>query len=400
MWDAMGSDGFKFMGHIPKGIRSGPPNNTRMTIPIKGGSIFQLAGSDNPDSLRGGNPKFFGFSEWAEQNPYSFDVIEPILRENGGIADFNFTPKGDNHAKALVEFAKNHPSWYVQVLTVHDTGIFTEQQLVQIQQDIIDRFIADGRSEEEAVSFYQQEYECSFDSPVVGSYYGAAIRRAEQEGRMTRVPYDSALPVDTYWDLGINDSTDIWFIQQTGIEIRIIDFEEGTGEGLPYYAGKLRERGYSYGRHVAPHDIKVRELGSGRSRLDIAKDLGINFEVAPLRDIDDGIEAVRSLFSRFWFDEAKCKRGLSALKSYRKVWDEKNKVFKDRPLHDWSSNAADALRSLGNSFRELGIQRTGKVVKTGKSYQGKQPQVIFDSQGRMAINLDFRRAHAKKRSLR
>lgn len=400
MWDAMGSDGFKYINHIPEEIRASKPNNTRMTIPIVGGSLFQLAGSDDPDSLRGGNPKFYGFSEWAEQNPYAFDVIEPILRENGGIADFNFTPKGDNHAKALVEFAKNHPSWYVQVLTVHDTGIFTGEQLEQIQKDIIDRFIADGRSEEEAIAFYQQEYECSFDSPVIGSYYGAAIRRAEQENRITRVPYDTSLPVDTYWDLGVNDTTDVWFFQQAGLEIRIIDFLEGSGEGLPYYANKLRERGYSYGRHVAPHDIKVRELGSGRSRLDIAKDLGINFEVAPLRDVDDGIEAVRSLFSRFWIDAEKCKRGISALKSYHKVWDEKNKVFKDRPMHDWASNAADALRTFGNAFRETGQIGGGRVTKTVNARHPKMPSTLVTNDGKYVIPLDFRGAYAKRRPLR
>lgn len=365
MWDAMGGDGEKYMNHIAEPIRAGSPNNTRMTIPIRNGSIFQLAGSDNPDSLRGGNPKFYGFSEWAEQNPYAFDVIEPIVRENDGIVDFNTTPKGDNHVKSLVSFAKTSPSWFVQILTVHDTKIFTQQKLDEIQQDLINRFQADGRSEEEAVAFYQQEYECSFDSPVVGSYYGTALRQAENDGRIGKVPYDASLPVDTYWDLGVNDTTAIWFIQQAGLEIRLIDFLENSGEGLPYYANQLQAKGYSYGRHVGPHDIEVRELGTGRSRREIAKELGINFQVAPRQPVDEGIEAVRSLFSRMYFDAEKCKRGISALKSYRKIWDEKNKVFQTHPYHDWASNPADALRTFGMTMKEV---RKAPQTKQRKEY--------------------------------
>lgn len=359
LWDAMGSDGFKYIDHIPEEMRAGKANGTRMTIPIKGGSLFQVAGSDNPDSLRGGNAKLFIFSEWSEQDPRAFDVVEPILKENDGIGIFNFTPKGDNHAKQLLEFAKGRPDWFVQVLTALDTGVFTVDQLAQIKMDIIARFINQGRSETEAVAYFEQEYMCSFESPVIGAYYGEGMRRAESDGRITSVPYEATLPVHTVWDLGIGDSTAIWFYQQYGMQLRVIDYLESSGEGLPYYAGELNKKGYSYGRHIGPHDLAVRELGSGRSRQEIAQTLGINFEIAPKLSIDDGIEAARAILSKCWFDAAKCDRGLKAMRNYRKDWDDKNQVFRSAPKHDWSSHAADAFRYLAVSLQDLQAEMTG-----------------------------------------
>lgn len=356
LWDGMGSDGFRYKEHIPEFIRASKPNDTLMKIPIKNGSIFQIGGSDHPDSLRGGNPKLIVFSEWAEQDPYAWDVVEPILRENDGIGVFNTTPKGDNHARALFEYAKSNSKWFVQLLTVDDTGIFTKQQMEQIIQETIKRFEADGRSESEARAYIDQEYYCSFKSPVIGSYYGDNIRKAETEGRITRVPVVDSIPVDTWWDLGIDDSTTIWFMQPVGQELHFVDYYENSGEGLPHYAQKLQEKGYLYGKHVGPHDIAVRELGSGKSRIEIAKSLGIRFEIAPNLGIDDGINAARSLFSQCWFDADKCSRGINALKNYRKEWDEKNKVFRTTPKHDWASHGADGFRigaigyKKGNGF--------------------------------------------------
>lgn len=349
LWEGIGSDGMKYVDHIPKGIRIGDPNDTRMTIKVENNtdtpSVFQIAGTNKPDSLRGGNPKMFVFSEWADHDPYAWDVSEPILRENDGIAIFNTTPKGDNHARALFEYAKNHPKWYVSLLTAEDTGIWTARQLEDIRLDIIKRFSANGRSEAEANAYFEQEYMCSFKAPVVGAYYGAAMQRAEAEGRITTVPVHDGLPVHTMWDLGIDDSMTIWFFQVIGQEFRFVDYYENSGEGLHHYAQKLQEKGYLYGNHYAPHDIAVRELGTGKSRLEVAKTLGIRFIEGKRLDIEDGINAVRTAFSRFWFDRDKCHRGINALKNYRKEWDEKNKVFRTNPLHDWASHGADAMRT-------------------------------------------------------
>jgi len=353
LWDGIGSDGFKFLDHIPEFIRQGQANGTRMTIPIKGGSIFQVAGADNPDSLRGGNAKLYIFSEWSEHDPYAWDVVEPILRENNGIAVFNMTPKGDNHARALYEFAKNHPKWWVQTLKATDTGVFNETQLEEIKNDIIKRFEADGRSLEEALAYYEQEYMCSFESPVIGSYYGSAMRKAEKENRITSVPYDGGLLVDTYWDLGVDDSMTIWMAQRVGLEIRLIDYYENSGEGIGHYISYLRSKGYNFGEHYAPFDISVKELGTGKTRLETAKEMGINFNIVPKLGRDDGIDSARALLSRCWFDSDKCSRGIQALKNYKKDWDEKNKVFRSTPRHDWSSHGSDAFRYLAVSYQPI-----------------------------------------------
>lgn len=355
LWDGIGSDGFRYRDHITDYIRSGVPNETLMKIPVQGGSLFQIGGSDKPDSLRGGNPKLVVFSEWAEQDPYAQDVVDPILKENDGIAIYNTTPKGDNHARALFEYAKNNPLWHVELMTAEDSGIWTPQQLEDILIDIINRFAANGRSESEAQAYFDQEYMCSFKSPVIGSYYGEGISRAEKEGRITGVPLNEGAPVDTYWDLGIDDSTTIWFAQNIGREIHLIDYYENSGEGLAHYANVLQQKDYFYGKHYAPHDISVRELGTGKSRLETAKTLGIKFEVGANLAIEDGINAARTMLSQCWFDRDKTQRGVNALKNYRKEWDEKNKVFRNQPKHDWSSHGADA-------FRGLAINHNNKVI--------------------------------------
>ena len=360
LWDGIGGDGFRYREHIAPFIRGGEPNETLMKIEVIGGSLFQVGGSDKPDSLRGGNPKMVIFSEWAEQDPYAWDVIEPILRENNGIAVFNTTPRGDNHARALYEYAKDNPKWYVQTLTANDTGVWTPQQLVDLRNDIIKRFSAMGRSEGEAISYYEQEYMCSFNSPIIGSYYGDNIRKAESEGRITGVPIQEGFPISTYWDLGIDDSMTIWFMQVIGQEFHFVDYYENSGEGLPHYAQVLQDKKYLYGKHYAPHDIAVRELGTGKSRVEIAKSLGITFQVGQNLSIDDGINAVRTVLSQCWFDKEKCNRGLSALKNYKKDWDEKNKVFRNNPKHDWSSHGADAFRTFAVGYRRphISVQTT------------------------------------------
>ena len=356
LWDGIGGDGFKYIDHIPEFIQAGKPNETSMKIPVKcndgGESLFQIGGSDNPDSLRGGNPKMFVFSEWSEQDPYAWDVVEPILKENGGIAIFNMTPKGDNHARGLLEYAKNNPLWHIEILTAEQTGIWTLQQLDEIREDIIKRFSANGRSEAEANAYFEQEYLCSFNSPVIGSYYGENIRRAEREHRIGVVPHIETYPVHTFWDLGMDDSMTIWFMQVIGKEFRFIDYYENSGEGFTHYAKALQDKGYLYGKHYAPHDISVRELGTGKSRLEVATKLGIKFEVSPRLEIEDGINAVRSIFNQCWFDADKCHRGLNCLKNYRKDWDEKNKVFKTNPKHDWASHGSDAFRTFGVGYRQ------------------------------------------------
>ena len=187
-----------------------------------------------------------------------------------------------------------------------------------------------------------------WDEPIVGgAIYTDQLQAARNEGRITRVPVEPTVRVDTWWDLGMRDAMCIWFTQDVGREIRVVDYYECTGEGFPHYAAVLDKKGYLYGRHTAPADIAVRELGTGRSRIEAARDLGIKFETAPSLGLEDGIHATRMLFPKLWFDETRCKAGLDALSHYRRDYNSRLGEYKSSPVHDWSSHGADALRTLG-----------------------------------------------------
>ncbi len=356
LWDAKTNDGRDFMDYIPMEIREKRTksdegiNNTLKRVNLINGSTISLKSAEKPNRLRGGNPKLYVLSEFPEMDPQVLDIIEPVVEANGGQIIINGTPKGDNHAKASFESWQKDSDWFTQVITANDTDVFKPEQLAKIKQRIIDRFRARGRSETEAIAFFDQEYMCSFDSPVVGSYYGEAMRRAEEEGRITSVPYEANLPVHTFWDIGVGDSTAIWFMQCVGRDIRLIDYYESSGEGVPHYIKKLKEKPYIYGQTYWPHDGEVREFGSGLSRVETARQHGLDPEIIPIQSIEDGIEASRSILVRCWFDAEKCDRGIKALKNYHKEWDEVNMVYKDKPKHDWSSHGSDSFRYLAVGF--------------------------------------------------
>lgn len=179
---------------------------------------------------------------------------------------------------------------------------------------------------------------------VEGAYFSKEIGEARKEKRITKVPYDPAIPVHTVWDLGIADAMSIGFYQRVGFELRMIDYHEESGEGFPYYVKLLKEKPYVYGKHFAPHDISVRELGTGLSRLETAAKLGINFEIVPSMPVQDGIDAARNLFKKTWFNFTTTEPFLDAISQYRRVWDDKMGAFKDRPFHDWTSHAGDMWR--------------------------------------------------------
>jgi len=347
LWDGRDRDGFKFLDHIPVEIRK-RTNDTELKIELINGSIIQIIGTDNIDSIVGTNPVGCVFSEYALQDPQAWSFIRPILAENGGWAVFNYTPRGNNHGKRIYDLAVESDSWFAQKLTVEDTNVIPVDVLENEKKEM---FAQTGND-----SLFEQEYYCSFDVPVQGAYYGQQLVDAEKDNRITNVPYDPSLPVHTAWDLGIGDSNAIWFLQTVGQEIRVIDYYETSGESMAYYVKYLQEKKYVYGNHYAPHDIEVRELSTGKTRKETASSLGINFVVAPRLPVDDGIDAVRNLLARCWFDKENCERGLDALKSYHKVFDEDNQMYKNRPEHDWSSHGSDAFRTFAVAYNQEVVQ--------------------------------------------
>jgi hypothetical protein len=359
IWDGMDKDGFKFMDHLPERLRKNT-DKTNMFIETKFGSTFQIIGTDKMDNIVGPNPVGCVFSEYALQRPRAWNFIRPILAENDGWAAFNFTPRGNNHAKLIYDLAKGSELWHSSLLTVDDTGAISKKVLENERKEIIH----DTGSE----ALYLQEYFCSFDAPLAGAYYVTQLLQARKENRITRVPYNENFPVDTYWDLGYDDSMTIWFAQSIANEIRFIDYYDNFGKGLNHYFKHLQELPYVYGEHFAPHDIEVHELtGEGKSRKEYAEGMGIDFQVAPRMPIEEGIAAVRRIFHRCYFDETKCATGLDCLKNYQKEWDEKRKIFRDHPLHDWASHGADAFKTFALSYRGQPARR--RVP----SHSGEQP---------------------------
>lgn len=200
---------------------------------------------------------------------------------------------------------------------------------------------------------YLHIWEGHYRQVFEGAYYVKELVAANDSGRIGAVAYDPLLPVHTAWDLGMGDSTAIWFFQIVGSEIRVIDFYEANNEALPHYAGLLKSKGYRYGDDWVPHDARVRELGTGRTRVETLKELDRKPRVVPDHKLMDGINAVRETLPKCWFDAKRTEAGLDALRQYRSEYDEKDLVFDDKPKHDWTSHAADAFRYLAIAWREL-----------------------------------------------
>ncbi len=327
---------WSYLKHYAAPIPGVQANESELRIDLPNGGRVRLYGAENYDRLRGIYLDGVVMDEPADIDPRAWaEVVRPALSDRQGWAAFIGTPKGRNAFWSIYDQATRDAAWYHLMLKASETGILPQSELDDARKSM-------------SPDQYEQEYECSFQAAIQGAYYGQEMIQAEKDNRIGRVPHDPALRVETWWDLGIGDSTAIWFAQRTGPEVRIIDYYESSGVGLAHYAQMLderaKERKYLYGRHVAPHDIEVKELGTGQSRNEVARSLGINFEVARKLPVDDGIQAVRSLLPRCWFDAEKCARGLEALRQYRREWDDKLQAFKARPLHDWTSHAADAAR--------------------------------------------------------
>lgn len=336
IWDSITNDGIKMMDYFPKDLIDSK-NNQEMKITLKNGSLFQLIGSENYNQLMGTNPYGVIYSEYALQNPKAREFISPILAANGGWEIIQSTPRGKNHLWNLYSYAEKSPNWKTIKLTLDDTK--------HIPMEELERMRDTGVSED----FIQQEFYCSFDMGVEGAYYTRYLQNARDDGRIGLFPYDRTQKVHTAWDIGVDDSTAIIFFQIIDNVIRIIDCYSNQKEGLEHYVTHLHRKPYDYGTHIAPHDIAVKEWGSGMTRFHKASQLGINFQMAPNIPIADGIEAVRSILAACTIHEKGCQHLLDSLESYRQDYDEVNQIYKSKPKHNFASHYADAMRYLAVS---------------------------------------------------
>lgn len=304
------------------------------------GRRIQLYGSDNPDSLRGQYFDGVVLDEIGDQNPKIWtDIIRPALSDRLGWCLFIGTPKGRNHFKELRDRAEIETNWGLLEFKASQTQIIPQEELAAALREM-------GEDK------YNQEFECSFNAAIEGAYYGQILNKLEQDNHFQEIPWDDLCQTYTAWDLGMGDSTAIWVVQTVGKEVRIMDYHENHGVGLDHYVKWIRDNNYQSAEHILPHDVQVRELGSGRSRLEVLQEAGLRVKIAPRMAVDDGIQAVRRLLPRCYFDP-RTKQGVDCLRNYRREYDEKRQVFYDRPLHDWSSHGSDAFRYLAIGLDDM-----------------------------------------------
>lgn len=342
VWDAIDPrTGVRTIDQVwPKELRKSI-NNTEMKIELKNGSMWQVVGSDNYDRLVGSNPFGVVFSEYSIADPAAWNYIRPILKENGGWAIFIYTPRGKNHGYELFEMAKDNPNWFAEILTIEDTErqdgtpVVSKEDFQEELDDGMDLLLA------------KQEYYCSFDAGLFGAYYAAEMGKAKYGD----YPWDPRKPVHTFWDLGLRDATSIWFMQDSDDgSIHVVDYMEESNVPLIEWCGRINKMPYSYGIHSGPHDIKRRDYSNGRSYLKTAADHGVHFEVTPDIGLRPGIDSTKTFLPRLRFNTINTDKGVDALYNYRREYNEKLRIFMDRPVHDWASHGADSMRIASISY--------------------------------------------------
>ncbi|MDP3385035.1 MAG: hypothetical protein Q8S47_17140 [Phenylobacterium sp.] len=341
---------------FPPAIRTSTRDGD-MSLRLANGSVWQVLGSDNYDSLVGAPPVGVVFSEWALAKPEAWTYIRPILAENGGWALFLWTPRGRNHAVRAFEARSRDGAWFTLRSPATETEVFTPTQLARERAELV----AETGSKEEGEARFASEYLVDFDAAAPGAYYATLLGEAQSAGRIGRVPHDPALAVHTAWDLGIDDYTAIWFFQQVGPEVRAIDYFEASGEGLQAIVREaIAAKPYVYGTHHLPHDVMVRELGAGgRSRFETLGGLGVSpIEVGQATHPEERINAGRLMIPMTWFDAEACALGLDRLRAYRKRWNAATRAY-GGPLHDAASHGADAFGEFALNRRGAGVRKAG-----------------------------------------
>ena len=329
-------------------------NEQELTLTLVNGSQIRLYGADNADAMRG-----LGFSgvymdEYGDFKPSVFgNVIRPALSDKQGWGVFGGTPKGKNQFWEIYEIATRIPDeWFLLRLPASTSGVLPATELAAAKAQL-------------AEDQYLQEYECSFQAAILGAFWGREMREAEDQGRITNVPYDPNLPTFTGWDLGYRDDTAIWFYQVARGEIRVIDFYAVSGADIHDIASAVLQKPYTYAKHYLPHDARAKSLQTGRSvieqlasHLDIAK-----LAVVPDIGVQSGIQAARLMLPRVWFDAERCRDGIEALRQYQREYDEDKKAFRQSPKHDWTSHPADAFRMVAVSWSEVADKPPAPEIK-------------------------------------
>jgi phage terminase large subunit len=339
-------------------------NDSEMFIRFRNGSTWQLIGSDQFDRTVGASPAGIVYSEWALANPSAWGYHRPMLEENDGWAVFITTPRGHNHAKSMFDYAMHAADWFCELLGVNDTRAVSAEALKVTLNEYVALYGLDMGSAQ-----YEQEYLCSFNAAILGAFYAHEMAQVRKEGRVTDVDAVAGRLVHRAWDLGMRDSTAIWWFQVVGTQVYLLDWYSASGVGLEHYADEIEKRhkshGWAHGNDYVPHDAKVRELGTGRTRVETMKGLGLAPLLAPNETVLDGINAARRTLPLCVF-HPRCEGGINALEQYRREWDDDKKCFKPSPLHDWTSDSADSFRYMSLSWRKT----AARLVSSRRAQDG------------------------------
>lgn len=337
---------------FPQELRANT-NDQEMFIRFKNGSTWQCVGSDRYNSLVGAGVAGVTFSEFALANPSSWAYIRPMVEANNGFAAFISTPRGRNHFKDLIDMAAKNKMWFAERLDVNTTGALTQEQIDESLLEYIALYGEDiGRAQ------FEQEYLVSFNAAILGAFYAREMSAVRSEGRITpEIEPIPGKPIHRAWDIGVKDDTSIWWFQVVGMQVFILDCYTQSGVGVDHYAEVIHkienERGWISGIDFVPHDAKIKEWGTGRTRVETMRELGLNPQLVPMASKMDGINAVRVTLPRCVFHTRCETEGIAALEQYRREWDDDKKSFKASEVHDWSSHLSDAFRYLAMSWRSI-----------------------------------------------
>ena len=339
-----------------------------MMIELSNGSFYQIVGTEDLDALVGANPVGLIVSEYALQDPGALALLEPIIMENGGWMWFPYTPRGRNHGYDHYMAEKDDPDHFAEILSINDTTRHDGTPVMTQKQ--VDKLVNAGRMTQETAD---QEFHCSWDAGLEGSYYKDQIKKAKADGRWPNndktFGWEPNLPVDTFWDIGRRDYTTIVFCQQISpTEIRIIDSYYASGEDIRHYVQVIRNKPYIYGEHYAPHDINVTEwTANNESRRQIALSLGIRFRVMrKVADVQERIDATRRKLPYCVFNgdckEVTERHGLmNALEMYQKDWNPDRQVFSDQPAKGWANHYADAFGGMALTYKTGAVKKSTSV---------------------------------------
>ena len=333
-------------------------NETELRVDLPNGARITLLGAENSDGLRGIYLDGCVIDEYANIEGKLFaEIIRPALSDRKGYCVFIGTPAGmNNNFYDLFQHANGADDWFNYKAKASDTKIVDPEELEKAREVM-------GEKK------YLQEFECDWIANIEGAIFGDEVAKLDDKKQLARVPYDPTLPVSTSWDLGVADHSAIIFFQQKGTAIQVIDYHEERGHGLPHYIQLLNEKPYVYKEHYAPHDIEVQEFGNGKTRREIAYQLGIRFKVVPKLPVEEGIHAVTMLLNRCWIDTDHCKSLIDALRHYHRKYIDKNRMFRSKPVHDWSSHACDAMRYLAVGLQELNTRQNAPQSVADNDYR-------------------------------